>query len=254
MDVLNQSVLLESDDSRDLKQECLRYAEKVIGCELADGHPDFLLIDSSKICVEDAKVIIDFISTIPLYLPKKVVAIPYFDGTNEITQNKLLLTLEKGDAVFILATKGGMVLPTIRSRVLPVKVASKTGDLITVVSDGNEEIMKLFKEVLAEFSKQDLKGLLSALHLIKEKDSQMFYLKYPEYVGGLYRLLESALTECYRYAVAGIEPTLIQCSRKMDKKRLLDVLKELTHHRTRLSGPTYTKDHFFYIIGMIASL
>ncbi len=84
------------------------------------SHPDIYIIDQPSVKVDDVKKLIEKLDTKPISAKKKVFVILNFDTVNEISQNKLLKSLEEPNQnnVFILTTtKTDKILPTVMSRV-----------------------------------------------------------------------------------------------------------------------------------------
>ena len=82
-------------------------------------NPDLMILDKPSIMVEDVAKIIDAIQLKPMIYSKKVIVIKNAENINEISQNKLLKSLEEPNdtVVFILTTTNlDKLLPTVRSR------------------------------------------------------------------------------------------------------------------------------------------
>lgn len=83
-------------------------------------NPDLLVIDKEGLQVADIEGIINSVQLKPMVYKYKVVLITKADTINEISQNKLLKTLEEPNpqVIFILvASNDNKLLPTIKSRV-----------------------------------------------------------------------------------------------------------------------------------------
>lgn len=91
------------------------------GCKQFDinSHPDFIMLNQDAIKVDDVNKIINQLSTKPISNNVKVFLILNAENINEISQNKLLKSLEEPNAsnIFILTTtKIDKLLPTVLSR------------------------------------------------------------------------------------------------------------------------------------------
>lgn len=83
-------------------------------------NPDLLIVDKEGLQVADIEGIIDNVQLKPMVYKYKVVLITKADSINEISQNKLLKTLEEPNpqVIFVLvASNDNKLLPTIKSRV-----------------------------------------------------------------------------------------------------------------------------------------
>lgn len=89
------------------------------------SHPDVFILDQDSIKVEDINTIINKLNTKPISSDKKVFVILNAENINEISQNKLLKSLEEPNesTIFILTTtKTDKILTTVMSRVKKVYV------------------------------------------------------------------------------------------------------------------------------------
>lgn len=94
-------------------------------------HPDVIKIKQDSIKVEDVNNIIGKLSTTPLAGNKKVFIIFNAETINEISQNKLLKSLEEpvGNNIFILTTtKTDKLLPTVLSRLNKIYLPTPSGE------------------------------------------------------------------------------------------------------------------------------
>lgn len=85
----------------------------------SSSHPDVFILNQSTIKVEDVTRLIDKLTTKPITATNKVFVILNAENINEISQNKLLKSLEEPNSqnIFILTCcKTDKLLPTILSR------------------------------------------------------------------------------------------------------------------------------------------
>lgn len=93
----------------------------------ANTHPDLTVLKQDSIKVEDVSKIIAKLNTLPISADKKVFVILNADTVNEISQNKLLKSLEEPNSsnIFILTTtKTDKILNTVMSRLNKIFVPS----------------------------------------------------------------------------------------------------------------------------------
>ncbi len=93
----------------------------------AKTHPDLTVLKQDSIKVEDVSKIIAKLNTLPISADKKVFVILNADTVNEISQNKLLKSLEEPNSsnIFILTTtKTDKILNTVMSRLNKIFVPS----------------------------------------------------------------------------------------------------------------------------------
>lgn len=91
----------------------------------SNSHPDFIKLDQSSIKVDDVNNLMAKMNTKPLSSTYKVFVILNAENINEISQNKLLKSLEEpnSSSLFILTTsKLDKLLPTVLSRLHKINV------------------------------------------------------------------------------------------------------------------------------------
>lgn len=120
--------------------------ENKVGCNACSAckqfdtlsHPDYFKIDQTSIKVEDVNNLMDKLSTKPISATHKVFVILNAENTNEISQNKLLKSLEEPNStnIFILSTsKLDKLLPTVLSRLHKVNVPKLTNEDKNIIFD-----------------------------------------------------------------------------------------------------------------------
>ncbi len=85
----------------------------------AGSHPDVFVLEQDSIKVDDVKLLLEKMATKPIQASKKVFVVLNAETINEISQNKLLKSLEEPNdsAIFILTTtQTSKLLPTVLSR------------------------------------------------------------------------------------------------------------------------------------------
>lgn len=137
---------------------------------LSASHPDVFILDKDAIKVEDANNLINKLATKPIISNKKVYIILNAENVNEISQNKLLKSLEEPNenSVFVLtSSKTDKILPTILSRMSKIYVPKLSGADKVIIKD---ELIKngvdISKYIDAEISLTDLMDIsCNAEHL-----------------------------------------------------------------------------------------
>lgn len=120
--------------------------EKNLGCNNcyackqfdSNSHPDFIKIEQNAIKVDDVNNLITKLNTKPLSSSYKVFVILNAENINEISQNKLLKSLEEpnSSSIFILTTsKIDKLLPTVLSRLHKINVPKLKFEDLMVISD-----------------------------------------------------------------------------------------------------------------------
>ncbi|MBR1988302.1 MAG: AAA family ATPase [Clostridia bacterium] len=131
-------------------------------------HPDLYIINQTSVKVEDVKKLMEKLDTKPISAPKKVFVILNFDTVNEISQNKLLKSLEEPNQnnVFILTTtKMDKILPTVLSRVSKVYIDN--------LSENDRSLLSSeYKEKNIDFQKliQNNLSLTEMINMVCNKD------------------------------------------------------------------------------------
>lgn len=220
-----------------------------VGLDGLSGHPDYLVFTAEKgkqLGVDEALSIVEKAGRKPAVAEKTVVLVDGFDSFNTAAQNKLLKLIEDSSTVIILGVSySENVLPTIRSRCQVVEYhpyAKKEflsecekrgiGDAETlyyvtqgVSFEAEPEVIGVFRSLEKAVIEGDVRGILSALHLVKEKDTENFFISHREYVGVLCSYFSRLLMK------KGIEPPPAL------EKGVLEY-----------SRSTYTKDDFFFAV------
>ncbi len=123
---------------------------------LSSSHPDVTILDQPTIKVEDANNLINKLSTKPISANVKVFVILNAENINEISQNKLLKSLEEPNPsnIFIMTcTKTDKLLPTIMSRLNKVYVPNLSfEDKLAIADELKKENIDISKYINTNFS------------------------------------------------------------------------------------------------------
>ena len=135
---MHHAYLFHSIDKQLNNNVALLFAKSIIcesqsGCGVcsackqfdSNSHPDFIKIDQNSIKVDDVNNLMAKMNTKPLSSTYKVFVILNAENINEISQNKLLKSLEEPNStsLFILTTsKLDKLLPTVLSRLHKINV------------------------------------------------------------------------------------------------------------------------------------
>lgn len=108
----------------------------------SNSHPDFVKLEQSSIKVEDVNNLMNKLNTKPISSNHKVFVILNAENINEISQNKLLKSLEEPNpsTIFILTTsKIDKLLPTVLSRLHKINVPKLNKTDLTIISNELKE-------------------------------------------------------------------------------------------------------------------
>ena len=141
---LHHAYLFHSTDKQLNNNLAMLFAKSIV-CENQNGcnacfackqfknnsHPDFVKIEQNSIKVEDVNNLMNKLNTKPLSSSYKVFVILNAENINEISQNKLLKSLEEPNSstIFIFTTsKTDKILPTVLSRLHKINVPKLTSE------------------------------------------------------------------------------------------------------------------------------
>ncbi len=126
----------------------------------SNSHPDIYLLNQASIKVDDVNKLIDKLNTKPISADVKVFVILNAENINEISQNKLLKSLEEPNSqnIFILtSSKTDKLLPTIMSRLNKVYVPKLTNnDKKIIASELKEQNVDISKYENLDFTLTDI--------------------------------------------------------------------------------------------------
>ena len=250
----------------DMERDAVNIASLILNCDQKQlpRHPDFMLVDSNKeksIGVDVIDEVISKAQTVPAIADKIVVLIRQFNKCTEQAQNMLLKLIEESQSVLIIGTcYQDNILETIKSRCSVFQYKPYTKELFNkycVENDLHEdssllfyltngcpglinedpEVLNCFKEVANVINTGNESQLLTTLHLLEEKDKDNFYIKYPNHVTPLLRMMSNLyLQKRLQYP-------------KSDNYNT--ICKLLNDNLLSCSKVSYTKDNFFYLIAQI---
>lgn len=129
--------------------------EQCSACKQFDAstHPDLTILDKASIKVEDVNKIMDKLNTKPISADVKLFIILNAENINEISQNKLLKSLEEPNShnIFILSSsKTDKLLPTVMSRLNKIYVPKLTANdkaiLASELKEQNIDISKYLND------------------------------------------------------------------------------------------------------------
>ena len=173
---LMHAYLLYSSD-RELNNNVALFFAKSLVCEnhtacnecsacqqfSSPSHPDVNIIVQDSIKVEDVNNLFSKLNTLPISSDKKVFVILNAENINEISQNKLLKSLEEPNEnnIFILTTtKTDKILTTVMSRVKKVYVPSLNHeDKVTIANYLLKKNIDIQNYVNADFSLTEILNL-----------------------------------------------------------------------------------------------
>ncbi|MBE7707034.1 MAG: hypothetical protein E7Z91_07335 [Cyanobacteria bacterium SIG30] len=126
---LNNNIALAFAKSLICKEKC--GCESCVACQQfnSSSHPDVYILKQPTIKVDDVTKLMDKLNTKPISADVKVFVILNAENINEISQNKLLKSLEEPNSqnVFILtSSKTDKLLPTVMSRLTKIYVPKLT--------------------------------------------------------------------------------------------------------------------------------
>lgn len=202
-------------------------ASKLLNCNLEalDGHPDFLFInkgDAKSIGVDAAERILERNETQPSIGEKIVVIVDEIHLMTEAAQNKLLKLIEESRHTVVIGICSNInsMLKTVKSRmrIIKYRASSRSEFMAEAVGDGIDEetaqvlyyltegyyslassvetLVPVFLSLKEDFFNNSPIAMLQTLKLVKEKDSENFFLLYEESVPALYSFLSELCLEC----------------------------------------------------------
>ncbi len=202
-------------------------ASKLLNCNLEalDGHPDFLFInkgDAKSIGVDAAERILERNETQPSIGEKIVVIVDEIHLMTEAAQNKLLKLIEESRHTVVIGICSNInsMLKTVKSRmrIIKYRASSRSEFMAEAVGDGVDEetaqvlyyltegyyslassvetLVPVFLSLKEDFFNNTPIAMLQTLKLVKEKDSENFFLLYEENVPALYSFLSELCLEC----------------------------------------------------------
>lgn len=153
---LNNNIALAFAKSLICKNKTI--CDSCSACQQFDSHshPDVVILNQASIKVEDVNKLVDKLNTKPISADVKVFVILNAENINEISQNKLLKSLEEpaSQNVFILSSsKTDKLLPTVMSRLNKVYIPKLTeNDKKVLANELKEQNIDISKYVNTNLS------------------------------------------------------------------------------------------------------
>lgn len=260
---------------------CLRGGNDVLTCTCnscslsVQAHPDLLLLDKPSYVVEDVEKILAFGKTVPVISKQKVVLVQNMGSISVESQNKLLKEIESNDNYCFMGTcyeNNGYVIDTIRSRTQSITVYPLSqNEFLTQLSDPDalclyymtegclglvsemRPLLPLYKQLLTLLANGDEAGVLKALCLVKEKDTNSYYEKHKAYVGNLFSFV-AQIVLAYLFDCLAPTSELLFVPQYCEQDMWMQVLEEATRAKANCIHSWYSKNEFFTDITKITSL
>ncbi len=180
-------------------------ARVVLKTKKLETHPDFCLVSPDDVKgaygIEVVEKIKDFSATLPVYGAVKVIVIDDADTLTDAAQNALLKLLEeKTDYMLFLLIAHQSMIPTVESRSVRIWFYALSMDMMREVAghDGRQVdelalrlaggkpgaydayvsengYLEAIRGSLSSLEKGNKRGVFEALHMIREKDRDMFF-------------------------------------------------------------------------------
>lgn len=222
------SILYLGGDCPQMLTDALLKASELLHTDVDSlcEHPDFLYVDEKSLGVADAERIVCRAAMRPVIAEAAVIVVNHFDTMTVQAQNKLLKTVEEGDAILLGVAYADTILETMKSRMRILQYRSEAlPEADCVPSD--------VAACLNSFSSYAPKDILRALHLVKEKDP----------------LSVTADRNVMRYCILAFQNYLYQLLVEGERGEDLDALIRCTvADGAAVRTQYYTKDDFFALV------
>ena len=255
-----KSKILLGANAPKMLTDALQTAREILGTDNLSVHPDYLFVEpvgKKSIGVEEVLPVVEKGLQRPVLAETAVAIINGFDLLTVAAQNKLLLTLEANRNLFVMgiATQGGSILDTVKSRVEIVEYRrASRKEFSDFENPGLAHAAFCGDLQLAKRRKKDYDGviipaardvagnpekLLKTLHLLEEKD--------PDAVTGD-RVLMGCVLQALKFSLAELG---IACAQK-GNVRLADtycsLVERLDEEDSSMKKAAYPKEDFFLAI------
>lgn len=270
--LLKQNMLLLGKPGLSMRKDAEAAAKEYLGVKNIETHPDFLFVavpDGKKsIGVDDIADFMKIAYIKPSISEKSVIIIDGIDAFTVQAQNRVLKVLEDCSNIIVIAISyGGMVLATIKSRLLiyeyhPLsaeefikKYDSSDSRLLFYATGGCDGLIPLvtehintFREIKEVIENGQIPKLLGALHLLKEKDNENLAGTpiVPNIIDFLIRSFSELLMlkESEHYAFLYCK----QCADPYRLDQLRKGMRILSNNREICQQNMYSKDNYFSMI------
>ncbi|MBQ7065256.1 MAG: hypothetical protein IJN92_00385 [Lachnospiraceae bacterium] len=252
----------------DLLPAAFFLAEKLLETEPGklNSHPDFYMLstEEEKMGVEEAMLLVKRAGLKAVRAENTVIIVDGFDKFTEAAQNKLLLSIEEGKAIFLVTVSTNHVLDTVKSRLRKLVIPKSTmedysnqkdGELMYVLTEGclsileeRKKYLPLMKELAGCIEKKAFLEIFKLLHLVKEKDAENFYEKEGmEGVKILYRFYSYIFLKWLVYLQTGKQECSFCKFGEENLQVIMQYAKHINDHAAMLASRQYTKEHLFLL-------
>lgn len=261
------SLILLGRKGMPMLDDALELSAKILNVEKAEMSPDFKLVSMDKsensIGVDKAQEICDFAMLMPTRGNRKVVVVDSFNKMTSTAMNSLLKLLEDSiTTTLILVCYEDTLLPTIKSRCRTIKYEGMnysqylsyckennipnamayfyiTGGNVNGIASADQQLITKFINAENSIKNGRYSELLGTFNLVKEKDSNNFFITYKDYVPSLISFIGNVLTE-----------QLLNSG--TDEIKHLKRIETCRINRNLSGVSSYTKDNFFnFVISLI---
>lgn len=282
----HSNLILLGDQGLGKRHIADQLAKELLKTDNLEVCPDYMAIqaESGSIATEQLDTLKNRTRFCAVNSPYKVFIIDDADTMNLHQQNALLKILEDGNAtnIFIFVAQKPL-LDTIHSRCMVIRIKNPSDAEIKEYFKGteyDEVVMKLssnrigiynsllkdedfvkdVKQIIHTFiNMKNRREVFEVFGLIKEKDPNNFYEKYPiekvqMFVNHMLDIFLDIINNCVGINVGGIYGSYLNdLSSRYEIEKLIDTIGVLQEHleRMKLKGK-YSKNDFFDLIRLIA--
>lgn len=270
---IRQGMLLSGIPCLDMLNDALDFAQKYLGTNHLDRHPDYLYVhqmsDKKSMGVEEAALINSKATLKPALSEKQIIIIDGIDSMTEIAQNKILKVLEDCDntVIVIAIAYSEHVLSTIKSRLIvyeykhlsatefvdAMKSYPKLSPYIYYPLSGGciDSVANLsayndmFCAIVRIIDSENYSELLQAMGLLKEKDPTA--LTNTPYIKNTLHLICACFSEKLMLSFHQ-KGNLMTIPAKSSSKKYENAIHIIGEHLVKCANTVYSKDNFFFLI------
>ncbi len=146
---LAHAYLFTGSDREKKKELAVEFARMILNVSEQDKdrlNPDLIIIDQSKMKIEEMRALISELSLKPFNYQKKVAIIQGFENVTDEAASSILKTLEEPNAssiIILLSRNQKSLMPTIVSRCQSIYFHSPTQKLVNANTESLKEVFKL---------------------------------------------------------------------------------------------------------------